>query len=382
VALAQVVGRPADTDLVSRSKDRSIVDTSALRMREATVTAGVWLTYAVGGLGEVYVVLTWQRSNRPALAALFAMAVLAGIVVSLLPRERIVRSRFREVFFLSWTFLDLALILLGSVADGGTGSPLVLVFFVPVVFSSMSYPLGSVAVVGALSVVSYLTLAVTVGGSSWSYQAAFAVVLTCTGAMSAWQAQNHNRQREALAEVSRADPLTGCLNRRGFEERVVAEINAATRQRRQGAVMVLDIDHFKPVNDRHGHAAGDALLCWLVQTLNLLVRPGDWVGRIGGDEFAVLFAEIDPADALLSAARIARALSERAPSSVGVATFPMDGTELEQLMRRADMRLYASRRGRYEPDPTALPGRPSRAATPPPAPTRRALDSLDPVRTR
>jgi diguanylate cyclase (GGDEF)-like protein len=347
-------------------------------MREATVTAGVWLTYVVGGLGEVYVALTWQRSNRPALAVLFAMAVLAGIAVSLLPRERIVRSRFREVFFLSWTFLDFALIVLGTLADGGTGSPLVLVLFVPVVFSSMSYPLGSVAVVGGLSVLSYLTLAVTVGGSSWSYQAAFAVVLTCTGVMSAWQAQNHNRQREVLAEVSRADPLTGCLNRRGFEERAVAEIRTASRHRRQVAVMVIDIDHFKPVNDRQGHAAGDALLCWLVQTLNLLVRPGDAVGRTGGDEFAVLFAEIEPADALLTAARIGRALSERAPSSVGVATFPMDGTELEQLMRRADMRLYASRRGRYEPDTTAVTERPGRAAAPPPAPTRSGLQSLIP----
>jgi diguanylate cyclase (GGDEF)-like protein len=382
VALTQVLGHPADTDLVSRNRDRSIVDTSALRVREATVTAGVWLTYVVGGLGEVYVALTWQRANRPALAALFAMAVLAGIVVSLLPRERIVRSRFREVFFLSWTFLDFALIVLGTLADGGTGSPLVLVFFIPVVFSSMSYPLGSVALVGGISVLSYLTLAVTIGGSSWSYQAAFAVVLACTGVMSAWQAQSHNRQREALAEVSRADPLTGCLNRRGFEERAIAEILAATRQRRQGAVMVIDIDHFKPVNDRHGHAAGDALLCWLVQTLNLLVRPSDAVGRIGGDEFAVLFAEIEPADALLSAARVARALSERAPSSVGVATFPMDGTEFEQLMRRADMRLYASRRGRYDPDTTAVIESPGRVAAPPPAPTRRAPPSLDPVRTR
>src|ERR1039458_7963377 len=183
-------------------------------MREATISAGILLTYCVGGLGEVYVASTWQRPNRPALAVLFGMAIGAGVVVSLLPRERIVRSRFRELFFLSWTLLDLVLIVLGTLADGGTSSPLVLVLFVPVVFSSMSYPLGSVAAVGILSVLSYLALAFTAGGTSWSYQAAFVVVLACTGVMSAWQAHHHNSQRQELAKVSRADPLTACLNRR------------------------------------------------------------------------------------------------------------------------------------------------------------------------
>ncbi len=131
--------------------------------------------------------------------------------------------------------VDLLLIVLVSLADGGTGSPLALVFFVPVVFAAMSYPLISVAAVGGLSVAAYLSLAVVVGGASWSYQALFAVMLLCTGAMSAWQARNHERQRAALMDVSRADPLTGCLNRRGFEERALAEFGAAARRGTQGA---------------------------------------------------------------------------------------------------------------------------------------------------
>ena len=340
----------ADNHFVSRSEDRSVVDNSSLRMREATIAAGVWLTFLLAGFGELYVVLTWERPNRPALAALFAMAVLAGIGVWLLPRERLVRSRYREAFFLSWSFLDFALIVLGTLADGGTASPLVLIFFVPVIFSSMSYPLGSVVAVGGLSVVSYLALAVSVGGSSGSYQVAFAVVLACTGAMSAWQARNHNRQRETLATVSRADPLTGCLNRRGFEERAIAEISAAVRQRRRGALMVLDLDHFKPVNDRFGHAAGDELLCWVVRTLERTTQPDDAVGRMGGDEFAILFAEMEPTDVLPAEARIAQALSKRAPASTGIATFPAEGIEFEQLMRQADVRLYDSRHGRANSD--------------------------------
>ncbi len=216
---------------------------------------------------------------------------------------------------------------------------------------------------GSLTVLGYLTLALTIGGAGWGYEGLFAVVLTCAGAMSAFQARNHDRQRAGLAAVSRADPLTGCLNRRGFEERAVAEISAAARRCRQGAVLLLDIDHFKPVNDRFGHAVGDELLCWVVETIEKVVRPADSIGRLGGDEFAVLFADIEPADVLECAERIKLALSERAPSSIGVASFPLDGNGLEELARQADLRLYASRHGRAEPGSPLPTERLSRAAT-------------------
>ena len=233
-----------------------------------------------------------------------------------------------------------------TLADGGTASPLVLVFFIPVVFSSMSYPLGSVVAVGIVSVLSYLTLALTAGGSSPAYHAAFAVALACTAAMSAWQAQNHNRQHRALAFASRTDPLTGCLNRRGFEERAVAEIGAMSRGGRSGAILVLDIDHFKPVNDMFGHAAGDELLCWFAQTLEQVVESAGAVGRLGGDEFAVLFPALEADRTRTMATQIGEALRERAPVSLGVAIFPDDGSDVEELTHRADMRLYASRHGR------------------------------------
>ncbi len=322
------------------------MDISAIRMREATIAAGIWLTIGVGAFGELYVTLTLQRPHRPELAVLFALAILTAIGIMLLPREQIVRSRWREPFFLAWTTLDFAMLILGTLLDGGTGSPLVLVFFVPVVFSSMSYPLGSVIVTGALSVLSYLALALTDGSTNWAYQGAFAGALLCTAAMSAWQAQNHNRQHRALATASRTDPLTGCLNRRGFEERVEVELARLARQERTGAIVVLDIDHFKPVNDTFGHAAGDELLCWVTRTLERTVRAIDAIGRLGGDEFAVLLSELDAEDVRLGTTRIEAALAERAPASLGVAFFPADGSELESLCRRADARLYASRHGR------------------------------------
>lgn len=324
-----------------------------MRMREATIAAGIWLTFGVGGFGEIYVALTWDRPHRFELALLFALAGAAAALVLALPRERIVRSRLREPFFLAWSALDFAMLVVGTLLDGGTASPLVLVFFIPVVFSSMSYPLASVIAVGVLSVVSYLTLALTTGGSSPAYQGAFAGALVCTAAMSAWQAQNHKRQHRALAFASRTDPLTGCLNRRGFEERAEAEINAMRRRGRPGAMVVLDIDHFKPVNDTFGHAAGDELLRWFAQTLERTVRAADAVGRLGGDEFAAIFPDIDATPTKAAVERLVQALAERAPASIGLASFPDDGATLEELTRCADGRLYSSRRGRAEAGQTS-----------------------------
>jgi diguanylate cyclase (GGDEF)-like protein/PAS domain S-box-containing protein len=323
-----------------------VLDVSALRMRQATIAAALYMTVGVAVLGAVYVGLTWQRPHRLELALLFAASLSSSLPVYAM-RERIVRSARREELFLGWTLSDFVMLVLGTLADGGTRSPLALVFFIPVVFSSMSYPLGSVVAVGAVSVLSYLVVVFAAGGASAGYEVGFVFALICTCAMSAWQAHNHKRQRLALEAVSRTDALTGCLNRRGFEERAFAELNSLRRRNRRGAIVMLDIDHFKPVNDTLGHAAGDELLRWVVQTLNRVLRPADAVGRIGGDEFAVLLGEIDTDEARAAAARISAALARRAPASLGVALFPDDGGELEQLARRADQRLYSSRAGRY-----------------------------------
>jgi len=338
------------------------LDPSGLRLRVATIAAGVWLTYALCGAGELYVGLTWHARHRTFIALVFAVGAVGGLVIARLPRERIVRSRYRELFFLAWSTVDLLLIGAATLADGGTASPISLIFIIPVVFAATTYPLGSVATVAGTTVGMYLALAFFDGDAGWGEQMLFAAVLIGAGAMSAWQAHHHAQQRSALSAISRTDPLTGCLNRRGFEERAIAEIEAAARHCREGAVLVLDLDRFKEVNDRHGHAAGDELLRWVVRTLTHITRATDAVGRLGGDEFAVLFSEIDPATAVLSAARLSQALAERTPCSMGLATFPLDGLELETLMRHADLRLYATRNGRPRGGSTAPDERLSWAA--------------------
>ncbi|HXD55691.1 MAG TPA: EAL domain-containing protein [Solirubrobacteraceae bacterium] len=329
-----------------KQAESDVLDVAALRIREATIAMAVPLTFSVSALGLLYVGLTWDRPHRLELTALFVVSALSSIPVYRM-REWMVRSRWREALFLGWTLGDFAMLVFGTLIDGGTSSPLMPVFFLPVVFSATSYPLSSVVLVGVASILSFDVVAIADGHASVSYHVSFAFALICTAAISAWQARNHKRQNRALATASRTDPLTGVLNRRGFQERAVAEIAALARGGQGGAIVVLDIDRFKPVNDMYGHAAGDELLCWVSQTLHSSVRPGDAIGRLGGDEFAVLLAEIDADDARARATLISDALAERAPVSLGVALFPEDGSDLETLTRRADSRLYGTRRVRY-----------------------------------
>jgi diguanylate cyclase (GGDEF)-like protein/PAS domain S-box-containing protein len=326
--------------------ESNVVDVAALRIREATVAVAVPMTFGVSALGLLYAGLTWNRPHRLELTVLLVVSAVSVVGVYKM-RQWMVRSRWREALFLSWTLSDFVMLVAGTLADGGTRSPLVLVFFMPVVFSATSYPLASVVAVGAVSVLSFLGVALIAGGASAAYQVSFAFALLCTAAMSAWQAQNHKRQHRALATASRTDPLTGCLNRRGFQERADAELAAIERNGLGGAILMLDIDKFKPVNDVFGHAAGDELLCWVANTLQRSVRPSDAIGRLGGDEFAVLLAEIGPDEARDRATAIGEALAERAPASLGVALYPEDGTDVETLTRRADTRLYGTRRTRY-----------------------------------
>ena len=115
--------------------------------------------------------------------------------------------------------------------------------------------------------------------------------------------------------MSRADPLTGCLNRRGFEERFDAELSRAARTGRPLGLIMLDLDHFKEINDTRGHAAGDDVLRWAVDVMNDALRPMDTVGRVGGDEFAVVVPGAGPDDSAAVARRLQDALADRAPAS-------------------------------------------------------------------
>jgi diguanylate cyclase (GGDEF)-like protein len=325
------------------------LDSSRLRLRVQIVTAGVWVTYMVCAALAGWAVATWDRPYRGLTLALVGFAAMGALVVSRLPAERIVRGRFREPFFLIWSLLDVALICTLAYLDVGITSPATLMLFLTLVFSALSYPLGTMIAVVAASVTGVAVLG-AVGGLSQptghpdaAYIGMFLVCMALTGMLCVWQARLGERQRDELAELSRTDPLTGCLNRRGFAERLDAELARAVREGTEVALVQLDLNGFKEVNDRYGHAAGDDLLRWVGSTIQGLLRESDSTGRLGGDEFALLLPGVPVDMARAVADRTVAALAERVGSAAGVACHPADGGDGDELLRHADSDLYAAK---------------------------------------
>jgi len=146
------------------------------------------------------------------------------------------------------------------------------------------------------------------------------------------------------------DLLTAVLNRRGFEEAMHREFSRATRKGETLSLLLLDIDHFKQVNDRFGHQFGDRVLALMAEHVAKTLRTEDVFGRLGGEEFGVILPSIDHARALEVAERIrgliaalpidAAQLEEHVTVSIGVASTDADGLDWDSLYRMADQRLY------------------------------------------
>lgn len=155
-----------------------------------------------------------------------------------------------------------------------------------------------------------------------------------------------------LEELSFKDPLTGVYNRRYFMVRIEEEAKRHSRFGEPMSLVMLDLDNFKPVNDRLGHSAGDDVLREVAQVLARNSRSFSIVTRYGGDEFAVLLVNTPKAGALRYAARIQQAIEEHAFThggvkvSVGVATLPEDVTASADLIPAADRALYAAKRAK------------------------------------
>jgi len=157
---------------------------------------------------------------------------------------------------------------------------------------------------------------------------------------------------EKMRLLATSDELTGIYNRRGFEESAERAIRNAQRQRQPLALVIADIDSFKTVNDRHGHSTGDRALKHFASRIERMVRRGDLIGRIGGEEFALLLINSRAQDALEVVERIRRDIAAmpvegRAQivmtASFGVTGLRPGGISLATLLARADRALYRSK---------------------------------------
>jgi diguanylate cyclase (GGDEF)-like protein/PAS domain S-box-containing protein len=154
---------------------------------------------------------------------------------------------------------------------------------------------------------------------------------------------------DALARQASTDSLTGLANRRAFTDRLRAEVNRAQRYDRELSIALLDLDHFKAVNDRHGHQTGDHVLVELANRLRDCARADDLIARIGGEEFSWLMPETGMHDARNAAERMRRIVQDqpfseagRLTVSAGVAAL-VRGQDAETLIRHADRALYAAK---------------------------------------
>ncbi len=170
---------------------------------------------------------------------------------------------------------------------------------------------------------------------------------------------------QRLYRQAHYDSLTELPNRQLFRERLVAELESALHEQ-SGALLYIDLDHFKRVNDTAGHSAGDELLRIVAQRISAVVKPTDTVARLGGDEFAVVLSGASsPQVANQVAERVIATLERpigvggrdfRVGASVGITVFPQDGRTLEELLKNGDLAMYRAKelgRGRavfYEPE--------------------------------
>ncbi len=163
------------------------------------------------------------------------------------------------------------------------------------------------------------------------------------------------RQNGELEGLATRDPLTGCLNRRAFFDRVAPTFAMALQERTELCCIMLDIDHFKKVNDQHGHSVGDEVISVVARTITASIRPSDFLCRYGGEEFCLVLPESGAVQAMQIANRIRRRVAIesgaairmvtglRVTASLGVSTTFYGATELSQLIEQADQSLYKAK---------------------------------------
>lgn len=160
--------------------------------------------------------------------------------------------------------------------------------------------------------------------------------------------------RTELERLAATDPLTGALNRRMLEQLAHEQIAVAHRHERPVSLLLLDADRFKTINDHYGHEVGDIALKNVVSSARQQLRPGDLIGRLGGEEFLVLLIDTDSTEATEIAERLREAVatldlrvrgeSLRLSISIGVATLGEHGADFNELVRRADRAMYLAKR--------------------------------------
>ncbi|MGY1672446.1 GGDEF domain-containing protein [Geodermatophilus sp. SYSU D00710] len=315
------------------------------------VQTGVLLSEVAGLASLAYTLLTPTAGHRHPVLLVLASSVVLGVpLLLLLPLRSMVYDLRGGLFFYTWSAAVTAVVTVAARIDGGAESPLWVLYFLNLVFMAVAYPPAGVLLTGIATTTCY---ALVVAGPLDSHSMFVATVLVTVTLICAftsanqWATQDRMvlllRTQQALATT---DPLTGVPNRRVFLERVAGAVGRAGRGER-AVVCIVDLDGFKAVNDRDGHAAGDTVLRRAAAALGAAVRETDTVARLGGDEFAVLAGSPAPADDAALAGRLRDAVAEAGAgcgvtASVGCALVRPDD-DVADVLHRADAAMYRAK---------------------------------------
>jgi diguanylate cyclase (GGDEF)-like protein len=354
-----------------------LVRPAALPRRQATAALLCAVVPSVAAVARVFRLGPWPGLDLAPFACLVTCGVLLWALcgrqfLSIVPiaREAIVDGLGDAVLILDarGRVVDLnraARYLLGEAGEAALGRPIDAV---------LPLPSGALIAHGAGS--APVTMALDAGGTPRSYDLTIAP-LSARGqllgrAILLRDVTDRERAAAQLAHLARHDVLTGALNRGGFLAELERALATTGDAGHRVALLFLDLDGFKGVNDTHGHAMGDQLLRAAAERIRRCLGPHDMIGRLGGDEFTVLVAE--PLQVAQRSLRIADAFAQpfsiagrsmRLSASIGTAIAPDDGMSASALLRAADAAMYAAK---------AVRKRAGRTPTGPLLPSITALD--------
>jgi diguanylate cyclase (GGDEF)-like protein len=290
-------------------------------------------------------------SAGPAVGWLWLAPLAAGFCGFAIA-DRFMRASARPWLWVAGAWAALPLLLAGAVvATGGPTSPVLMWFALPAVTLGARFePWGMALGTGYLLAVFLLSTVVVDPASAAVHSQALvatAALILSTVVLSGALVESDRAHRRS----STLDPLTGLFNRNALEQRL-GELDGQPCDENSGlshALLLCDLDHFKRVNDQLGHAAGDAVLQDVAYTMRAVLRAGDSIYRIGGEEILVILPGASRENAVAIAERLRRAVRERRPGgvavtiSVGVAITRPSVVDTEDLVGRADEALYAAK---------------------------------------
>lgn len=311
------------------------------------------------GVNGAYFALTWRTGTHRRLLVAGSVVVCLMFLVSLVrgDHRRVNDAQWREWAFAAWTVFGSAAVSFTAWLDGGTASPLVWMYPFHIVLTAVTHRPHLVRSAGLTAVAGFVVIALADGTLAGQPGETFARTTYLVALVAAAEAacrirwRHHDEQlalRHELQRLATRDGLTGLHNHRAFHEHLEREAADARRSGQPLALALLDLDHFKAVNDHHGHLIGDELLRAVGAAVAAAVRAGDIVARVGGEELAVLLPATGPAEAEAVAERLRRAVAGSGgpvpvTASVGVTAAPA-GTPPVALLAAADEALYDAKR--------------------------------------